>query len=68
MGLVAALSLLMLVLFLLPPTAGEKITFGGLCIVLNLLYVAFVYCLIRPPATSTPLIGTPQTSINSPSA
>ncbi|XP_050688037.1 acetylcholine receptor subunit alpha-type acr-16-like [Eriocheir sinensis] len=49
-------SLLTLVIFLLPPDAGEKITFGGICMLLHLLFLVFVSDTVRSAPTHTPLI------------
>ncbi|KAG7163898.1 Acetylcholine receptor subunit alpha 1-like 1, partial [Homarus americanus] len=38
---VAGMCILTVVLFLLPPGAGEKLVFGGLCLILDLLFIAY---------------------------
>nr|AGK89909.1 nicotinic acetylcholine receptor subunit alpha 10 [Pandalus japonicus] len=52
----ACLSILTLVMFLLPPGAGEKIIFGGLCLVLDLLYIDYTSYAINHAPSHTPLI------------
>nr|AGK89910.1 nicotinic acetylcholine receptor subunit alpha 11 [Pandalus japonicus] len=52
----ACLSILTLVMFLLPPGAGEKIIFGGLCLVLDLLYINYTSFAINHAPSHTPLI------------
>lgn len=50
------LSILTLVLFLLPPDAGEKMTFGGLCLILNVLFIAYTTHVVSYAPAHTPLI------------
>ncbi|XP_068230803.1 neuronal acetylcholine receptor subunit alpha-7-like [Palaemon carinicauda] len=52
----ACLSILTLVMFLLPPSAGEKIIFAGLCLVLDLLYIDYTSYAINHAPSHTPLI------------
>ncbi|XP_069953837.1 neuronal acetylcholine receptor subunit alpha-2-like isoform X2 [Cherax quadricarinatus] len=50
------LSILTFVLFLLPPCAGEKIIFGGLCLILDVLFLAYTSNVITHAPSHTPLI------------
>ncbi|KAK8731864.1 hypothetical protein OTU49_007307, partial [Cherax quadricarinatus] len=50
------LSLLTLVVFLLPPGAGEKLIFGGFCLLLNLLFLTYTTQVVVHAPTHTPLI------------
>ncbi|XP_042890226.1 neuronal acetylcholine receptor subunit alpha-5-like [Penaeus japonicus] len=50
------LSLLALVAFLLPPAAGEKVVFGGLCLVLDALFVGYCTSVVGHAPSHTPLI------------
>lgn len=50
------LSLLALVLFLLPPAAGEKVTLGGFCLVLDLIFIAYTSNTVAHSPSHTPLI------------
>ncbi|XP_037778239.1 acetylcholine receptor subunit alpha-1-A-like [Penaeus monodon] len=53
---VICMSFLTLVVFLLPPAAGEKIVFGGLCLVLNVLFLNYSANVIGHAPSHTPLI------------
>ncbi|XP_063585213.1 neuronal acetylcholine receptor subunit alpha-3-like [Penaeus indicus] len=53
---VICMSLLTLVVFLLPPAAGEKIVFGGLCLILNILFLDYSANVIGHAPSHTPLI------------
>lgn len=53
---VICMSLLTLVVFLLPPAAGEKVVFGGLCLVLNVLFLDYSANVIGHAPSHTPLI------------
>ncbi|XP_071548424.1 neuronal acetylcholine receptor subunit alpha-3-like [Panulirus ornatus] len=53
---VVCLTLLTLVLFLLPPDAGEKVTLGGLCLTLNMLFIAYTNHVVSYAPTHAPLI------------
>ncbi|XP_045584874.2 neuronal acetylcholine receptor subunit alpha-2 [Procambarus clarkii] len=53
---VTGLSLLTLVVFLLPPGAGEKLTVGGLCLILDMLFVAYTSHVVAHAPSHTPLI------------
>ncbi|KAG7163896.1 Neuronal acetylcholine receptor subunit alpha-6-like 2, partial [Homarus americanus] len=48
--------ILTVVLFLLPPGAGEKLVFGGLCLILDLLFIAYTSNIVSHAPTHTPLI------------
>ncbi|XP_071547983.1 neuronal acetylcholine receptor subunit alpha-5-like [Panulirus ornatus] len=50
------LSLLTFVLFLLPPGAGEKLIFGGLCLILDVFFIAFTSHVVAHAPSHTPLI------------
>ncbi|XP_045584801.2 neuronal acetylcholine receptor subunit alpha-4 [Procambarus clarkii] len=50
------LSILTFVLFLLPPCAGEKIIFGGLCLILDVLFLAYTSNVVTHAPSHTPLI------------
>nr|AGK89911.1 nicotinic acetylcholine receptor subunit alpha 12 [Pandalus japonicus] len=53
---VVCLCLLTLVLFMLPPGAGEKVLFGGVCLILDFLYLNYVTNEVNHAPTHTPLI------------
>ncbi|KAK7086859.1 hypothetical protein SK128_013717 [Halocaridina rubra] len=53
----ACLSILTIVIFLLPPGAGEKLVFGGLLLLLDLLYIDYTSNAINHAPSHTPLIG-----------
>ncbi|XP_066942942.1 neuronal acetylcholine receptor subunit alpha-4-like [Macrobrachium rosenbergii] len=53
---VVCMCLLTLVLFMLHPTSGEKVTFGGICLVLNFLLLYYITNKIGSFAFNTPLI------------
>ncbi|XP_063584918.1 acetylcholine receptor subunit alpha-1-A-like isoform X1 [Penaeus indicus] len=53
---VICMSFLTLVVFLLPPAAGEKIVFGGLCLILNILFLDYSANVIGHAPSHTPLI------------
>ncbi|XP_042894016.1 neuronal acetylcholine receptor subunit alpha-7-like [Penaeus japonicus] len=53
---VICMSLLTVVVFLLPPAAGEKIVFGGLCLVMNIIFVDYAVNAIGHSPSHTPLI------------
>lgn len=53
---IVCLSVLTLILFLLPPAAGEKLIFGGLCLTMNLIYIAYTSSVISHAPSHTPLI------------
>lgn len=50
------LSLLTLIVFLLPPSAGEKVTIGGFCLVLDLIFLIYVSSVIGVTRSTTPLL------------
>ncbi|XP_047487492.1 neuronal acetylcholine receptor subunit alpha-3-like [Penaeus chinensis] len=50
------LSLLTLIVFLLPPSAGEKVTIGGFCLVLDLIFLIYVSTTIGVTRSTTPLL------------
>ncbi|KAG7163895.1 Neuronal acetylcholine receptor subunit alpha-5-like, partial [Homarus americanus] len=50
------LSILTVVLFLLPPKAGEKLVFGGLCLILDLLFIAYTSNIVSYAPSRAPLI------------
>uniref|UniRef100_A0A0P4W8G7 Uncharacterized protein n=1 Tax=Scylla olivacea TaxID=85551 RepID=A0A0P4W8G7_SCYOL len=50
------LVLLTVVLFILPPGAGEKIVFGGMNIILNLMFLIFAHGTVRNAPSHTPLL------------
>ncbi|KAK8393225.1 hypothetical protein O3P69_013319 [Scylla paramamosain] len=52
----ACLILLTMVVFVLPPGAGEKITFGGICLLLNLLFLVFAHGTVNNAPNTTPLL------------
>ncbi|KAK7086858.1 Neuronal acetylcholine receptor subunit alpha-7 [Halocaridina rubra] len=52
----ACLSLLTLILFLLPPGAGEKIIFGGICLILDFLFINYTSNTAYHAPSHTPLI------------
>lgn len=52
----ACLCFLTLVMFLLPPGAGEKVVFGGVCLILNFLYINFTSYVVNYAPTHAPLI------------
>ncbi|XP_066942948.1 neuronal acetylcholine receptor subunit alpha-5-like isoform X2 [Macrobrachium rosenbergii] len=53
---VGCLSVLTVLLFLLPPTAGEKMILGGLCLISNLVYIAYASFVISHAPSHSPLI------------
>ncbi|XP_042231016.1 neuronal acetylcholine receptor subunit alpha-6-like [Homarus americanus] len=53
---VVCLSILTVVLFLLPPKAGEKLVFGGLCLILDLLFIAYTSNIVSYAPSRAPLI------------
>ncbi|XP_068218644.1 acetylcholine receptor subunit alpha-like 2 [Palaemon carinicauda] len=55
-GPAIGLSLLTMVLFLLPPAAGEKVLFGILCLILDMLFIAYASYTISLAPTHLPLI------------
>ncbi|XP_037778238.1 neuronal acetylcholine receptor subunit alpha-7-like [Penaeus monodon] len=52
----ACLTLLTLVVFLLPPAAGEKVVFGGLCLILDTIFIGYCTSVVGHAPTHTPLI------------
>lgn len=52
----ACLTLLTVVVFLLPPAAGEKIVFGGLCLLLDTVFIGYCTFVVGHAPTHTPLI------------
>ncbi|KAG0715238.1 Acetylcholine receptor subunit alpha-like 1 [Chionoecetes opilio] len=58
----ACLILLTMVVFVMPPGAGEKITFGGICVLLNLVFLVFTNDTVRSAPTHTPLLAGPAVS------
>ncbi|XP_066974094.1 neuronal acetylcholine receptor subunit alpha-6-like [Macrobrachium rosenbergii] len=55
-GPAIGLSILTLVVFLLPPAAGEKVIFGILCLLLDMVYIAFASSTISLAPSHLPLI------------
>ncbi|XP_042894280.1 neuronal acetylcholine receptor subunit alpha-6-like [Penaeus japonicus] len=50
------LSLLTLLVFLLPPAAGEKVTLGGFCLVLDLIFLIYVSSVVGIARSTTPIL------------
>ncbi|XP_066943054.1 acetylcholine receptor subunit alpha-type acr-16-like isoform X1 [Macrobrachium rosenbergii] len=55
-GPALGMSLLTLVLFMLPPAAGEKMTFGVLCLLLHVVFIAYSSYIINITPSHLPLI------------
>ncbi|KAK7065296.1 Ubiquinol-cytochrome-c reductase complex assembly factor 1 [Halocaridina rubra] len=55
-GPAVGLSILTLVLFFMPPAIGEKLIFGGLCLLLDLLFIFYTNMTISMAPNHTPLI------------
>lgn len=53
----AGLSVLTLMLFLLPPGSEVKVTFGALCLVLDVVFLAYTSNLASHAPSHTPIIG-----------
>ncbi|XP_066942950.1 neuronal acetylcholine receptor subunit alpha-7-like [Macrobrachium rosenbergii] len=53
---VVGLSVLSILLFLLPPAAGEKLILGGLCLLMDLVYIETVTTTVAHSPSHTPLI------------
>ncbi|XP_068230804.1 acetylcholine receptor subunit alpha-like 2 [Palaemon carinicauda] len=53
---VGCLSVLTVLLFQLPPTAGEKMILGGLCLISNLVYIGYASFIIGHAPSHSPLI------------
>ncbi|XP_063868986.1 neuronal acetylcholine receptor subunit alpha-2-like isoform X1 [Scylla paramamosain] len=53
---VVALCILTFIMFLLPPCAGEKLIFGGICLILDVLFIAYSSITVSHAPSHTPLI------------
>ncbi|KAG0716550.1 Acetylcholine receptor subunit alpha-type acr-16 [Chionoecetes opilio] len=53
---VVALCVLTFIMFLLPPCAGEKLIFGGICLILDVLFIAYASLVVAHAPSHTPLI------------
>lgn len=52
----AGLSVMTFVLFVLPPGAGEKVVFGLLCLILDVIFIAYTSQVVAHAPSHTPLI------------
>ncbi|KAK7024370.1 hypothetical protein SK128_021933 [Halocaridina rubra] len=55
-GPALGLSVLTLVIFMLPPAAGEKVIFGVLCLLLDMIFIAYTSFIITMAPSHVPLI------------
>lgn len=55
-GPALGLTILTLVVFLLPPAAGEKMIFGVLCLILDMIFIGYTSFIITLAPSHTPLI------------
>ncbi|XP_050735862.1 acetylcholine receptor subunit alpha-1-A-like [Eriocheir sinensis] len=53
---VVALCILTFIMFLLPPCAGEKLIFGSVCLILDVLFIAYTSVTVAHAPSHTPLI------------
>ena len=51
------LSLLTVIVFILPPSSGEKVMVGGLALIMDFLFLLAVSQIIQHSANHTPYIG-----------